>query len=159
MSILCQHCKKNVATINHFDSHLCEGCYISLYGELDSNVSNDIWAELISGPRVQKKVCPVCGTTLADYERTGLVGCACCYDVFREELLDSIVRIHGKSCHVGKVGSNKDEFGLHRKLSKLREQLELALSEKRYDDAERLNRRIRDISKTLNASNGGNDEQ
>lgn len=166
LSVLCQHCKKNVATLNYveiingekFECHLCKSCHASLYGELHSKANRDILEELLGNPHVEKKVCSVCGTTYDDYERTGLVGCACCYDVFNEELLADIKRIQGKVRHVGKVGTNKDEFGLHRRLKILQEELEIALREKRYSDAGRLNKRIKEISKTLFGSNGGDNE-
>ena len=163
--VLCQHCKKNVATLNYvekingekFECHFCKSCYASLFSELHSKQNGDIWSELLQNPYIQKKVCPVCGTTFEDYERTGLVGCASCYDVFKDELLVDIERIQGKVSHVGKVGTNKDEFGLHRKLKTLQEELELALREKRYADAGRLNKRIQEISKTI-FGNGCDDD-
>lgn len=155
--MLCQHCKKNVATINSvniingemFESHLCSSCYAALYGELNSKANVDILAGLFGSPSPRRKVCKVCGTTYADYERTGLLGCASCYDVFKEELIPSIERIQGKTTHVGKVGENNDELGLHRRLKTLQEQLESALREKRFEDAGRLNRQISAITKKL----------
>lgn len=162
--MLCQHCKKNAATVScveiingkKFESHLCPGCYAALYGELNSKANGDIWAGLFGSAIEERKVCPVCGTSYADYERTGLLGCASCYDVFKEELIPSIQRIQGKVMHVGKVGANNDDLGLHRRLKTLQEQLEVALREKRYTDAGRLNKRINEINKTLYG--GGGDE-
>lgn len=154
--MLCQHCKKNLATVNFvdiingdkFESHLCDMCYAMLGAELNSKANNDLWADLFSVPK-PAKVCPVCGTKYSDYERTGLLGCASCYDMFKEELLPSIQRIQGKTNHVGKVTKNNDEFGLHRKLKNLQEQLEQALKERRYSEANRINRQIYEINKTL----------
>ena len=103
--MLCQHCKKNTATYNRvedingelFETHLCKSCYIKLFGGLNSlNTVGDINALLFGSPVKRRKACPVCGTTYNDYERTGLLGCASCYDVFKEELLPAIDRIHGK---------------------------------------------------------------
>lgn len=155
--MLCQHCKKNTATVNYveiingdrFESHLCASCYADLYGELNAKTNGDIWAGLFGSPAPRKKVCPVCGASYEDYERTGLLGCASCYDVFKEELIPSIRRIQGKVEHVGKVEKNTDAFGLHRRLKSLQEELETALREKRYNDAGQLNARIREITKKL----------
>ena len=155
--MLCQHCKKNTATINYvekvngnkFECHLCASCYADLYGELNNKVSNDIWAGLFGSSKKEAKVCPVCGTTYSDYERTGLLGCTSCYDVFKEELIPSIMRIQGKVEHVGKVGNNTDALGLHRRLNALQEQLEKVLREKRFSEAEALNRQINSIKKKL----------
>lgn len=156
--MLCQHCKKNIATVNYveiingdrFESHLCEMCYAGLSAELNSKANNELWADLFgTGNPIEQKVCPVCGTKYSDYERTGLLGCASCYDMFKEELLPSIQRIQGKTNHVGRAANNNDEFGLHRKLKDLQEQLEKALKERRYSEANRLNRQIYEINKTL----------
>lgn len=154
--MLCQRCKKNAATENYveiingekFESHLCAKCSSELYGELHSKMSENVCAWLF-GSSAPKKVCPVCGTTYADYERSGLLGCASCYDVFKEELMPAIKAIQGKVEHVGKVETNNDDLGLHRRLKSLQVQLEAALREKRYVDAGRLNKRIYEINKIL----------
>ena len=159
--MLCQHCKKNVATENYveiingekFESHLCARCSAELYGELHSKMSENVCAWLF-GSAAPKKVCPVCGTTYADYERSGLLGCASCYDVFKEELMPAIKAIQGKTEHVGKVETNNDDLGLHRRLKSLQEQLEAALREKRYVDAGKLNKRIYEINKILYGGDG-----
>ncbi len=156
--MLCQHCKKNIATNDYieiindkmYESHLCNECYADLYGELNSKANNDLWAGLFGTSTGRVKVCPVCGTTYADYERTGLLGCTSCYDVFKEELIPSIKRIQGKVNHVGKKANNNDAFGLHRQLKTLQEELETALRQKRFADAGRLNKKIDAIKKTLN---------
>lgn len=163
---VCQHCKKNPATLNYveiingekFESHLCKSCYASLYGELHSKANSDVWAGLFGISDAEIKVCPVCGTTYADYERTGLLGCASCYDVFKDELLIAIKRIQGEVRHVGKVGTNKDEFGLHRRLKTLQEELEVALREKRFSDAGILHKRIKEITNTLFGAEGGDND-
>lgn len=160
--MLCQNCKKNIATINSvniingekFESHLCAMCYAALYGEFNSKANADILTGLFGSPPSRRKVCKVCGTSYEDYERTGLLGCASCYDVFKEELMLSIENIQGKTTHVGKVGENNDELGLHRTLKTLQEQLEGALREKRFEDAGRLNRRISAITKKLYGGDG-----
>lgn len=155
--MLCQRCKKNEATYNYvetingnrFESHLCSFCYAELSGELNSHANSDIWAGLFSEPVKREKKCPVCGTKFSDYERTGLLGCPNCYDIFRKELLPSIQRIQGRVNHVGKGDKNFDELGLHRRLKSLQEQLEVALKERRYAEAGRINAQINEINKTL----------
>lgn len=163
--MLCQRCKKNTATLSRpvtingvkFESHLCAMCYADLCGELDSKSNSELWANILRDEPRPPKTCPSCGTGLADYERTGLLGCPSCYDVFKKELLPSIERIQGKTTHVGKSAGNNDELGLHRKLKSLQAQLERALKERRFDEAGRLNKMIIEISKTLYGEGGGND--
>lgn len=151
--MLCQHCKKNRATVDlsdgEFESHLCGACYAALFGDLHSKANADLWAGLFGTSAPRLKVCPVCGLSYVDYERTGLLGCASCYDVFKEELIPSIRRIQGKVNHVGKVETNNDELGLHRRLKSLQSRLEEALREKRFEEAGRLNKQISEITKKL----------
>ena len=155
--MLCQHCKKNTATVNYveiingdkFESHLCEMCYAVLCGELNSKTNNDIWADLFDSGAVSVKICPVCGTKFSNYERTGLLGCASCYDMFKEELMPVIHRIQGKTNHVGATAKNNDVYGLHRRLKSLQEQLEQAIKDRRYAEANRLNNQIKEITQTL----------
>lgn len=154
--MLCQRCKKNVASETYVEivngkkseSRLCAECAAELYGGLHSQIEENVCAWLF-GSSAPKKACPVCGTTYDYYEKNGLLGCSSCYDVFKEELLPAIRAIHGKTEHVGKVGNNNDELGLHRRLKTLQEQLEAALREKRYSDAGKLNKRIDEINKVL----------
>lgn len=155
--MLCQHCKKNIATVNYveiingakFENHLCEMCYAEFSAGLNSKSNNDLWADLFGTDIRTVKACPVCGTKFSDYERTGLLGCASCYDMFKEELLPAIQRIQGKTNHVGKAANNHDNFGLHRKLTALQDQLEQALKERRFSVANSLNRQIDEIKKSI----------
>lgn len=160
--MLCQNCKQNPAVISYVENingskteyHLCAACYAELKAEFNSKIQDDF---LVGGFRMPKtgKACPVCGTTFADYEKTGLLGCAGCYDVFKEELLPSIKRMQGRVEHVGKVGSNADALGLYRQLAVLQEELETALSEKRFGDANKLNGKINEIKKTMHGGGNG----
>ena len=162
--MICQRCKKNEASYKlmipvngkYVQTWLCETCHWELSGELEFKQNNDLWTALFGDGETRAKTCPVCGTRYTDYERTGLLGCASCYDVFKEELLPSIRRIQGKVRHVGKQGVNNDEHGLHRKLKTLQEELEAAMREKRYAEAGNLNRLINDVIKQLY---GGQDDE
>lgn len=162
--MLCQHCKKNTATVDYveiingerYENHLCASCYAEFLGDAASKVNNDIWTGLFGEPVIKEKKCTVCGTRYSDYQRTGLLGCPNCYDIFRDELLPSIQRIQGKVMHVGKSAKNNDELGLHRRLKSLQEQLEIALKERRYGEAGRLNKQIKEINDALYG--GGEDE-
>lgn len=155
--MLCQRCNKNKATVNYvqvtngkrFECNLCAECYANLYDGLTAKADAGLLAGFFGPHKVRAKSCPVCGTTYADYERSGLLGCTSCYDVFKEELIPSIRQIHGKVQHVGKVGQNNDELGLYRQLKALQEQLETALSEKKFIEAGKLNARIDAIKKIL----------
>ena len=48
------------------------------------------------------KACTLCGSTWRDLRESGKVGCAKCYDVFRDELESTVQSIHGRAAHVGR---------------------------------------------------------
>lgn len=69
-----------------------------------------------------------------------------------------IERIQGKVVHVGKVGQDVREQDLTRKLSRLQEDLEKAVRERRYSDAELINSRISEVRKKIAESGEGSNE-
>lgn len=97
------------------------------------------------------KVCPNCGTTLADFRRTGLLGCAECYSAFRTEVLAAVRQVQGGIRHEGKVptaeASNK--YALVIEQDRLNESLAHAILEGRYADVDKINRRLAEISRIL----------
>lgn len=94
---------------------------------------------------MKDKFCPKCGMTAEEYRRTGLWGCAECYRVFREEICASLRKLQGKVRHTGKAPAQSTEKNYARLLRRrrLKEELETAIREERYDDAERLQEELR----------------
>lgn len=151
--MLCQRCKKNQATMisqvplngEKVGYALCTSCYAEMFGSINS-ANGDIMAGLLSQPqRKRPRACPVCGMSYSEFERTGLLGCAACYDVFKDELMPYIRRIQGKTEHVGKVGPNVGEQELTRTLSRLQEELEQAVRDGKYAVAARINDKISEV--------------
>ena len=57
--------------------------------------------------RGNPKRCPKCGASFEEIAESGKIGCAECYNVFRDRLMPTIHRIRGAAKHKGKVpGSN-----------------------------------------------------
>ncbi len=164
-AIICQQCKKRPATRNYYETvggetvalHLCEQCYAYRYGELENSTAAAILSGLFAETKpVRNKACKVCGTRFSDYERTGLLGCPSCYDVFKEQLMPSIESIQGKTYHVGKGGgSHSREHDLRLRLKSLQEQLEAALTRGDYVAASRLNRQMTAIKRAIKGDNNG----
>lgn len=164
-AMVCSVCKKNMAT-HRIENEggevfLCDDCFERLGAAAEYGADPGLFVSFMGIEGEAERRCPVCGTTLSRYSATGLVGCAHCYDVFRDELLPSIRRIHGRPVHVGKhpLGDGKF-FELLEERKRLRSELERAVKENRMKDAERLNRDIREISKILHRGDfeGGEDE-
>ncbi len=114
--MLCQNCKTKNAT-THIKTimngqlseyYLCADCAKEKgYGNIFSGLENDLGnllGGLLGGASSTDEVerCEVCGTSFADITETGKLGCAHCYDRFREQLLPMIRRIHGEAKHKGK---------------------------------------------------------
>ena len=154
--MLCQYCKKNPVTVSYTENingkksefRLCSECYLKICGEADEKLK-DVFS-FFDMPKRRVKSCAVCGTTYADYERTGLLGCASCYDMFKDELIPSVLKIQGKTEHIGKRGGKQDV-----KQKNLQGRLEQALRDKRFGEADALNRQIAGIKKTLGGGGNG----
>ena len=159
--MLCSNCKKRPAT--HFTGDneningLCDECFERLGAAVEFSGGSP---DMFPADKEETPVCPVCGLTFEEYRQTGLVGCAACYDAFRKELMPVIRGIHGKTTHEGKrpLGSGK-MFELIEEQKRLRAELESAIREKRKQDADRLNRDIREISRMIGRGMGGEDGQ
>lgn len=161
----CQHCGKNEATthvkrnINGEVSEymLCRECAEQMgYGSLFSDFHTDFGSLLGSffgnalPARTGASRCPTCGSTMSDIARSGLVGCADCYDVFYSELLPTIRNVHGNTRHSGKrpvieYTENKEESQpAADPLDKLRAELDRAVSEQNFERAAQLRDEIKE---------------
>lgn len=156
--MLCQNCKKRLATVNHVEVvngkacalHLCDFCANQMFGEFENQFANAVLSGLFGEEMREEKVCPACGMTFSEYQRGGLLGCPSCYDVFKEELMPYIARIQGKTVHVGKGGGvHTAEQDLRLKLAALQESMENALTCGDFAEAEAINRRMQVIKKKL----------
>ena len=74
-----------------------------------------------------EKTCPHCGTRLSSYYKTGMLGCARCYDAFKGEITSSLEKFQMKSFHVGKTPKCSEEdknlLGEYRRLLAEKERL------------------------------------
>lgn len=154
--MLCQNCKKREATVNHVEiingkacaMHLCDMCAHEMFASFESEVENAVFAGLFGDETCGESVCPACGLAFSEYERTGLLGCPSCYDVFNERLLPYITRIQGKTVHVGKGGvAYSSEHDLRLKLTSLQQDMERALSRGNYAEAGRINEQMNALKK------------
>lgn len=158
--MLCQNCKRREATQNHieiingkaFEYHLCSSCAQELFGGFEASFAQGLANGLFDEPFMAESICPACGMPFSQFQRTGLLGCPSCYDVFREELLPYIAKNQGKTRHVGKGGGvNTAEHETRLELSRLQKDMEAALVHGDYALADRINRQMISIRKR----NGG----
>ena len=169
---MCMACKKNPATIHMTDIqngekhevHLCQECakgqgvvmkaqdaLASLLASIGKAASKDI--EKAAGIR-----CPECGTTFADFQVRGRLGCPTDYEAFSELLDPLLEKMHGSLQHVGRGPKGGGQGGAlgeaiqrARKLSQLRHELERAIGAEQYERAAQLRDDIQKLE-------GGRDE-
>lgn len=104
---------------------------------------------------VRKSTCAGCGMTFSQFRRSGVLGCAGCYDAFSDQLATLIQRAQGGATHhVGKAPKRAGKC-LDRQLERQRliKQLDAAVDAEQYERAAKL----RDMLNTL-AANGADDD-
>lgn len=147
----CEKCGKNTAT-THIKSivngvakeiNLCAVCaakegygnisnvglagmLASMFGESLQSVSDNVGTK-----------CSVCGATFSNIAKTGKVGCAECYNTFKNELLPYLKRVHGSTVHVGKVPNSAPLIvkPKEKTVDDLRIELNRLVSEEKYEQA------------------------
>ena len=164
--MLCDRCEKNEAKIHLTQiqnkemttRHLCESCAAAL--GLDAGPAGspaaaaaaplaDFLAQMgkaiASESTATAGTCPSCGLTLADFKRTGRLGCGRCWGAFEGNLRGLLRKLHGGTQHVGKVYLPADPTAVDRsaRVNSLRRSLQRAVDEEDFDRAAALRDQIR----------------
>ena len=166
--MLCQKCGKNNAT-SHLhtvvngvvnDSYLCSECAAKLqtgsFGE--NSIYNMLSSFFDQSPleAVSTERCECCGATLREISKTGKVGCGNCSKVFGTELAPTLIRIHGRTSHIGKRPDGVSEAAVvsegdvkvHKsdgKIEKLRAELKAAIESEQYERAAEIRDEIKGL--------------
>lgn len=173
--MLCQHCNQNEATTHikkningkREEMNLCSDCAreLGVMEEFRVPSVTDFFGESFLGNFLGAGVaamnslagverCSTCGSSFNDIVKGGHIGCSDCYDKFADRLEPSIRKIHGKTKHIGKFisydESNEPEKAESKKemdeLEQLKEQLQKAISEQRFEDAAVLRDKIKALT-------------
>ena len=101
----CSNCGKNTATITYKQNingevtnlNLCESCAhkLGIFNSFENIFSPMILDMDYILPEEIK--CKNCGYTLSKYKTTGLFGCGNCYDTFKNEIDNILLKIQGKN--------------------------------------------------------------
>ncbi len=156
--MLCENCKKNTAT-TYFkqtvngktrEVFLCSECAAKLgLGDNMMNFGNfgfgmSALSDLLTATAPSSASCPTCGMTLREVSDTGRMGCADCYDTFREYLRRLLPRIAGNKVHNGKVPHiSKEEKSDD--VTLLKQKLAEAIQTENFEEATVLRDKIRDL--------------
>lgn len=91
--------------------------------------------------------CSRCGMDYRTFRKTGLLGCAQCYEDFAPQLEPMLKRIHGTAKHAGKVPTQDPEQAAMSQLEELKKQLNEAIAAENYEQAAVLRDQIRSMQK------------
>jgi protein arginine kinase activator len=164
----CDHCGEREAVIhltqvvdNTISTlHLCEQCAAAKGVDTSAPMSKFPLGEFLAslGKATSEDAsaagaegaCPGCGATLADFRRTGRLGCAACYGAFEAHLRDLLRRLHGTTEHAGEryrgaAAAPKAEAAAPDRLADLKERLRHAVEAERFEEAARLRDAIRGL--------------
>lgn len=167
--MLCQLCKKREATV-HFtriinqqkvEMYVCEQCArenselkVNIHKLLSGIMGIGTPADIEEAPFTTLK-CESCGLTIEEFNKTGLLGCAKCYDAFGDSIKTMLKRIHGNVKHHGKVpkkisGKIKDAYNLR----SLKEELQKCIDKEEYEKAAQIRDKIKVLEKSLKGKEG-----
>lgn len=152
--MLCEECGERNAEVimttvvdgQSTSRHLCRECV----KKFKAGDPQAVLAAVMSALALKRQAtvpeitCPRCGETYAEFQKTGMLGCAACYTAFRKELTPLITRVQGRAQHAGRRPpvSQEDQDRLTR-MEELRAQMEAAVAEENFEEAARLRDELR----------------
>lgn len=153
--MLCEECGKQPAevvltTIVNGQSatrHLCREC-VKKYkaGDIQA-VLAAVLSAMAQKQQTPDIACPRCGETYAEFQKTGMLGCAECYQAFRRELTPLITSVQGRTQHAGRRPPvSKEEQALITEREQLRARMEAAVAEENFEEAARLRDALRALT-------------
>ncbi|MCK4293471.1 MAG: UvrB/UvrC motif-containing protein [Planctomycetes bacterium] len=165
--MLCQICNNKDATIHlteitdgaRSEMHICEQCAAEQGIAVKSHIPiNELLSSLLavqpsddelSDPSEQQAACPICGFTLDQFRKEGVLGCPNDYEVFEKSLRPLVEKAHnGQTAHCGKLPSRTSlDTKKQIELLGLRRQLEAAVQNEDYELAAKLRDKIGESEK------------
>lgn len=154
--MLCEHCHENEAKISYTmvegnemkQMQVCPACFQKFLAKqfpssqippLDIQPMIQELLSLFHGKdedAEDDRTCPVCGRSLKEFRKTGMFGCDNCYDTFSEELDALLPRMQGADRHVGAMPEAfKRDREASEKEQALKDRLDAAVADERYEDA------------------------
>ena len=162
--MLCEKCGQHQASVHlqqningeKSELHLCQNCAANVETPLSFDHLLQAFLGSFAAPQLAQPVsakCPTCGLTYANFQNTGRLGCADCYNAFRPELDLLLKNIQGSNKHFGKFPHvSGAELLSKRRVETLKAALGKAVENEEYEEAARLRDEIR------SEQNGGKSE-
>lgn len=157
--MLCEECGQAQATVvitvlvngETATRHLCTGCVSKIQNSIQQGDIQSFLSSLMSSISQQqqtpKLTCRRCHLTYEEFQKTGRLGCAYCYEEFREQLKPLLLRIHGRSQHAGRMPmlSARDQERKTQILS-LRMRMDQAVLQENFEEAAQLRDQLRQMT-------------
>ena len=170
--MLCEECGKYEATV-HIETltpegesttrSLCQRCVNKLrmmpgVHALDIGEFLGALFERIHQSRMEKDsdrfeaTCPGCGMTYAEYKREQRFGCAECYRAFREPVEEALVKRNDSAIYVGRTPGSEEQVNSDiYQIKKLREEMQMAIAEEKFEIAAAIRDEIRALEDKIGA--------
>lgn len=151
--MICSNCGKNNASITYKQNingkkitlNLCDNCAheIGIFNSFD-----DIFSPMILDFEYvlpEEIKCKKCGYTLSKYRSTGLFGCDECYNTFKKEIDEILLKIQGKNRQIKEEKSIKEEN--INQVDKLKQELQELVKQEKFEEAAVTRDKIKDLEK------------
>lgn len=105
-------------------------------------------------PQVLRSTCSQCGMSLNAFKKTGRLGCAHCYEQFRQVIEQILPQMQSASEHTGKRPvALLERLASERRQAELTAQLKEAIRTEAYEEAARLRDELREFEREAAARN------
>ncbi|MBE5770261.1 MAG: UvrB/UvrC motif-containing protein [Clostridia bacterium] len=153
--MLCEECGKQPAEVvlttvvngQSTTRHLCREC-VKKYkaGDIQA-VLAAVLSTMAQKQQTPDITCPNCGETYAEFQKSGMLGCAECYQAFRKELTPLITRVQGRAQHAGRRPPvSEEEQARINEMESLRARMEAAVAEENFEEAAKLRDALRALT-------------
>ena len=157
--MLCEECRQNPATVvitvltgqETTTRHLCQDCVEKIENSIAQGDVSSFLSSLLSilsrQPKEETLRCSACGLTYEDFQTSGKLGCAQCYQDFSKQLAPLLQRVHGRTQHAGRVPTNREaETRLQHSILELKDKMDHAVQEENFEEAAALRDQIRALT-------------
>lgn len=160
--MLCNKCNKNIATFHYkkivngkkSEINLCNECalemgYVTSFNDpFDFGSTLNDFLGITNSPK--SVTCPSCGMNHTTFKKTGRLGCEKCYEHFKSTIDEILPSIQPGKVHKGKhTGESNEEFLKKKRLKELKENLQKAILDERYEDAAKFRDEIKKEEENL----------
>ena len=162
--ILCEKCKKNVATVHlteihsgkKEEKHLCEECAQSMHltQKHTISISDLIGALMEKGPRrgsgKKGRACPECGITFGEFRNKGRLGCPHDYEFFKEEFDERSMTTRMIIHYERQVPRGYGDADIrHNELIRLKARLKKAVQAENYEEAACIRDKMKELEEKI----------